>query len=445
MGIQIIILGNEDDNMNKSTKDMIVMGFALFAMFFGAGNLLFPPFLGLITGQDWIIGFTGFILADVGLSLLAILAVARCDGNVGRVFSRAGEKFSVALGVAIMICLGPLLAIPRTAATTFEMGVQPLFSNFNSVIFSIIFFGLTLVLTIKPSKVVDIIGSYLTPALLVALLALIGIGVFNPLGTIEPSRISGVFSEGIYKGYQTLDALGAVSLSAILIVSLSDKGYTKQDEKVKLIFKAGLIAAAGLFIVYGGLTYLGASVSTMFDSNISQATLIVSITEMLLGYPGKVILALIVALACLTTAIGLVSATGQYFSQLTNNKIKYEMIVIIVCIFSSVVSNFGVDTIIQFSSPILTLIYPPTIVLIVFTLFGDKINNDNVFKFATYTALFISVLNVSASFGIKIPVINSLPLADLGFNWVLPALIGGLIGSFIKDKSSNDSTKKQVA
>lgn len=431
--------------MNKSTKDMIVMGFALFAMFFGAGNLLFPPFLGLITGQDWVTGFTGFILADVGLSLLAILAVARCNGEVGKVFSRAGEKFSVALGVAIMICLGPLLAIPRTAATTFEMGVQPLFSNFNSVIFSIIFFGLTLALTIKPSKVVDIIGSYLTPALLIALLALIGIGVFNPLGTIEPSRISGVFSEGIYQGYQTLDALGAVSLSAILIASLSDKGYTKQDEKVKLTFKAGLIAAVGLFIVYGGLTFLGATVSTMFDSNISQAGLIVSITEMLLGYPGKIILALIVALACLTTAIGLTSATGQYFSKLTNNKIKYETVVIVVCVFSLVVSNFGVNTIIQFSAPILTLIYPPTIVLILFTLFGNKINNDNVFKFGTYTALFVSVLNVATSFGAKIPVINSLPLADFGFNWVVPALIAALIGSFVKSKNSNRNSKKQAA
>lgn len=431
--------------MNKSTKDMIVMGFALFAMFFGAGNLLFPPFLGLITGQDWITGFTGFILADVGLSLLAILAVARCNGEVGRVFSRAGEKFSVALGVAIMICLGPLLAIPRTAATTFEMGVQPLFSNFNSVIFSIIFFGLTLALTIKPSKVVDIIGSYLTPALLIALIALIGIGVFNPLGTIEPSRISGVFSEGIYQGYQTLDALGAVSLSAILIASLSDKGYTKQDEKVKLTFKAGLIAAVGLFIVYGGLTFLGATVSTIFDSNISQAVLIVSITEMLLGYPGKIVLALIVTLACLTTAIGLTSATGQYFSRLTNNKIKYETVVIVVCVFSLVVSNFGVNTIIQFSAPILTLIYPPTIVLVVFTLFGNKINNDNVFKFGTYTALFVSVLNVAASFGVKIPVINSLPLAGFGFNWVVPALIAALIGNFVKSKNCNKKSKENIA
>ena len=429
--------------MNKSTKDMIVMGFALFAMFFGAGNLLFPPFLGLITGENWVIGFTGFILADVGLSLLAILAVARCNGDVGRVFSRAGNKLAVVLGTAIMICLGPLLAIPRTAATTFEMGVQPLFSNFNSVVFSIIFFGITLILTIKPSKVVDIIGAYLTPALLIALIALIGIGVFNPLGTIEPSKISGVFSEGIYQGYQTLDALGAVSLSAILITSLSNKGYTKQDEKVKLIFKAGLIAAAGLFIVYGGLTFLGATVSGMFKTNISQAALIVSITEMLLGYPGKLILALIVALACLTTAIGLVSATGQYFSQLTNNKIKYETIVIVVCLFSLVVSNFGVNTIIQFSAPILTLIYPPTIVLIVFTLFGDKIKNNNVFKFATYTALFISILNVTASFGVEIPVINSLPFTSLGFNWVLPALIAAFIGSFVKTRNTQSQVKSK--
>ena len=159
--------------MKKINKDIIIVGFALFAMFFGAGNLLFPPFLGLITGKSWLIGFSGFILADVGLSLLAILAIAKCSGEVGKIFSRAGHKLSIALGCAIMICIGPLLAIPRTAATTFEMGIQPIFNNFNAVIFSVIFFAITLLLTIKPSKVVDIIGSYLTPALLIALLVLI--------------------------------------------------------------------------------------------------------------------------------------------------------------------------------------------------------------------------------------------------------------------------------
>ena len=418
--------------MKKTNKDIIIVGFALFAMFFGAGNLLFPPFSGLITGKSWLTGFTGFILADVGLSLLAILAIAKCNGEVSKIFSRAGHKLSIALGCAIMICIGPLLAIPRTAATTFEMGIQPIFSGFNSIVFSIIFFGITLLLTIKPSKVVDIIGSYLTPALLVALLVLIGMGIFNPLGEIQPSTIEGVFSEGVFQGYQTLDALGAVSLGAVIITSIANKGYTKQKEQVSMTFKAGLVAGAGLLVVYGGLTYLGATVSGLFESNVSQAGLIVSITEMLLGFPGKVILGIIVMLACLTTAIGLTSATGQYFSKLSNNKVKYETIVTVVCVFSLVVSNFGVDKIIQFSAPILTFVYPPTIVLVVFTLFGEFIKNDNVFKFGTYAALFISILNIMSDFGVKVPLINNLPLYSLGFNWVVPVIIASVIGFFVK-------------
>ncbi len=418
--------------MKKTNKDIIIVGFALFAMFFGAGNLLFPPFLGLITGKSWLTGFTGFILADVGLSLLAILAIAKCNGEVSKIFSRAGHKLSIALGCAIMICIGPLLAIPRTAATTFEMGIQPIFSGFNSIVFSIIFFGVTLLLTIKPSKVVDIIGSYLTPALLIALLVLIGMGIFNTLGEIQPSTIDGVFSEGVFQGYQTLDALGAVSLGAVIITSIANKGYTKQKEQVSMTFKAGLVAGAGLLVVYGGLTYLGATVSGLFESNVSQAGLIVSITEMLLGFPGKVILGIIVMLACLTTAIGLTSATGQYFSKLTNNKVKYETIVTVVCVFSLVVSNFGVDKIIQFSAPILTFVYPPTIVLVVFTLFGEFIKNDNVFKFGTYAALFISILNIISDFGVKVPLINNLPLYSLGFNWVVPVIIASVIGFFVK-------------
>ena len=431
--------------MKKTNKDIRIVGFALFAMFFGAGNLLFPPFLGLITGKSWATGFTGFILADVGLSLLAILAIAKCNGEVSKIFSRAGHKLSIALGCAIMICIGPLLAIPRTAATTFEMGIQPIFNNFNSIVFSIIFFGITLLLTIRPSKVVDIIGSYLTPALLIALLVLIGMGIANPLGDIQPSTIEGVFSEGIFQGYQTLDALGAVSLGAVIITSIANKGYTKEKEQVSMTFKAGLVAGAGLLIVYGGLTYLGATVSGLFDSNVSQAGLIVSITEMLLGFPGKVILGLIVMLACLTTAIGLTSATGQYFSKLSNNKVKYEVIVTVVCLFSLVVSNFGVDKIIQFSAPILTFVYPPTIVLVVYTLFGKFIKNDNVFKFGTYAALFISILNIVSDFGVKVPLINSLPLYSLGFNWVVPVLIASVIGFFVKSNSKFKSGQRDIA
>ncbi|MGL5640995.1 MAG: branched-chain amino acid transport system II carrier protein, partial [Paraclostridium sp.] len=291
--------------MKNTNKDIIVVGFALFAMFFGAGNLIFPPFLGVISGESWITGFSGFILADVGLALLAIAAAAKCGGDVNKILSRSGKTLATIIGVAIMICLGPLLAIPRTAATTFEMGVQPIIGNsISPVIFSIIFFVIVLLLTIRPSKVVDIIGKILTPALLIALAALIIKGVITPLGEISPNTlVDGVFSTGVSQGYQTMDALGAVALSTIVIASLHNKGYKEDSEKIKLTIKAGIVAGVALCLVYGGLTFLGATISQGYAgqdiSTISQTSLIVGITEALLGYPGKVILGIIVALACL--------------------------------------------------------------------------------------------------------------------------------------------------
>lgn len=425
------------NNTNKTNKDVIVVGFALFAMFFGAGNLIFPPFLGVTSGQEWLKGFGAFILSDVGLSFLAVIAVAKCRGDVNLVLQRSGKRLSIILGIAIMMCLGPLLAIPRTAATTFEMGIEPLFSNFNPVLFSVIFFIMTFILTIKPSKVIDIIGSFLTPALLIALAILIIKGILTPLGDINPTAmVDNVFAEGVKQGYQAMDPLGAVALSSVIIISLGNKGYKDDNEKVKLTTKAGLLSALGLALVYGGLTYLGATVSKIYDINVSQASLIVKITSSLLGSPGEIILAIIVTLACLTTAIGLTSATAQYFDKLTNGKIKYEAVVTVICIFSAIVSNFGVSSIIQFSGPVLDIIYPPTIVLVVMTLLGDKIKNDNAFKGATYMALFISILTVINSKTGSIPFISKLPLASFGFNWIIPVLIAGIIGNFIISKEN---------
>lgn len=417
--------------MNKKNKDIIITGFALFAMFFGAGNLIFPPYLGVITGDKFLVGFLGFIIADVGLSLLAILAAAKTDGDTEKVFGRAGKLFAVILGSAIMICLGPLLAIPRTAATTFEMGVSPIVPGFNSVLFSTIFFAITLALTIKPSKVVDIIGSYLTPALLVCLLVIIAIGIINPIGSLNEASIQNVFNEGILQGYQTLDALGAICLSAVLIKSLVQKGYKEEKDRVGILLKSGFIAAIGLAVVYGGLTYLGATVSSVYDSTVSQSTLIVAITIALLGTPGKIILSLIVTLACLTTAIGLTSATAEYFSTLTKNKLKYEHIVIAVCIFSLAISTLGVGAIIKISAPILSLIYPATIVLVMMTIFKKYVKNDNIVKGATYVALIMGILMAAKDLGVNVVFIDLLPFANLGFCWVVPAVIGGLLGSLI--------------
>lgn len=338
-----------------------------------------------------------------------------------------------------MICLGPLLAIPRTAATTFEMGIQPIFSSVSPVLVSVVFFALTLILTIKPSKVVDIIGQFLTPALLIGLGVLIVKGIITPIGEVsKDAMIENIFANGVGQGYQTMDAIGAVALSTVLISSITEKGYKSADDKVKIALKAGIVAGIGLCLVYGGLTYLGATISTSYTgidiSSISKTSLMVEITEILLGNPGKLVLAIIVSLACLTTSIGLTSATARYFETLTNGKLKYEILVIVICVFSAVVSNFGVNTIIQFSGPILDIIYPATVVLVILTLFSDFIKNNNVFKGATYTAIIISVVTVMNNLGvINTPFITKLPFASLGFNWIVPVIVVGILCSFIKE------------
>ena len=419
-------------------KDVIVFGFALFAMFFGAGNLIFPPYLGIITGPEWLTAFGGFTFADAGLALLAVMATAKYDGDVIALFRRAGGKLAIVLGCADILCIGPFLAIPRTGATTYEMGIMPLLGDAIPIaVFAAIFFILTYILTIKPSKVVDIVGRVLTPALLIALAVIIVKGVISPLGPIvEEPMIQGVVGEGIAQGYQTMDAFAAIALASVLIVSLNEKGYNTVSDKLKAIMKSGVLACVGLALVYGGLCFLGATVSTMYGVDAQQSQVIVNITEGLLGQTGKVILAVCVALACLTTSIGLTSATGQFFEKLSGGKLKYKTVVLAVCIFSACMASIGVGGIIKVASPVLSIVYPPTIVLVILAFFTEKIQNDNVYKFAVYTSLIVSILTVIQSYGVVMPFLDYLPLKEFGFNWVVPVLIAGVIGHFVPGKNS---------
>ena len=424
--------------MNKN-KDILIIGFALFSMFFGAGNLIFPPYIGISSGSSWLISFLGFILADVGIILLSIIAISKA-GSLQNVIGRAGKKFGITLEFLMMLCLGPILVIPRTGATTFEMSILPLAKNFNPVLFSVIFFSITLLLTIKPTKVMDIIGKFLTPILLLSLAFLIVKGIVSPIGNLEDVNSSDLFITGVTQGYQTMDALGIGGIVALIMTSLVSKGYTDRNENISLAIKSALIACVGLTVVYGGLTFLGATASSLYDTNISQTALLINITHQLLGSTGTIMLAIVVGFACLTTSIGLTSVTGKFFEDFTNKKLKYEHIVIFICVFSAIVSNFGVDKIIQIAIPILSLIYPVTIVLVVMNIFKKIIPNDMTLKGAAYATLLISLLNVIDSLGLSIQFVHQIPLASLGFNWILPAIIGGIVFSFIPAKSKSTTT-----
>lgn len=423
----------------KKNIDILIIGFMLFSNFFGAGNLIFPPFLGATSGAHWFTSFLGFVISDIGIILLSIYAIAKA-GSYQSIVGRAGKKFGLALEIIMMLCLGPILVIPRTSATTFEMSITPLLGNFNPLLFAFIFFSIVFLLTIKPSKVVDIIGRYLTPVLLGALTILIIKGILSPVGTLNSSIESDtLLLNGITQGYQTMDALGTGGITAFIMLAFKNKGYKDETEISSLTIKSALVACVGLTIVYGGLAYLGATMSSLYTGDISQTQLLVSITSALLGNAGIILLAIIVALACLTTATGLTSITANYFSELTKNKIKYKHIVSGICLFSMLMSILGVDKIISMAVPILTVLYPVAIVLVLMSSLPKIFTNHLMFKGAAYTTLIISILSVIDSSYMPIAFIHKLPFNQYGFNWLIPAMIGALIGLLLYKISSSNN------
>ena len=422
--------------MDKSGKkkfgaDSIVVGFALFSMFFGAGNVIFPPYLGFGAGTQWVNGFLFYFIADIGLALFALFTLLKVGGSEN-ITGRIGSVASNILMSAIILCIGPMVAIPRTAATTFEMSVAPLISGVSPVIFSVAFFIVVLLLSIRQSAVIDVVGKVLTPALLIGLLVLIIKGIISPLGSIVNPHVdsSFVIVNGIKSGYQTMDVLAALAFGIIILKSAQEKGYSDARESSKMIRAAAVIAGVLLLIVYFGLTYLGATSASLFSLGISRAELVIGIVQRLLGKVGLVIFAVVVALACMTTAVALVSSAASFFEKLTKGRLSYAALVIIICVFSAVISNLGLDRIVAVASPILDIVYPPTLVLIALSWFGDRLSRG-VYRWAVIGALIASVLSTLSLYGVSVPIVNTLPLASLGLGWIVPAAGFGIVAYVI--------------
>ena len=428
-------------NKKKLITDSVVVGFALFAMFFGAGNVVFPPYLGLHAGEQWANGFLFYFIADIGLALIAMFAILHA-GGADNITGRIGHVASKVLMCAVILCIGPMVAIPRTAATTLEMSVTPFFSGMSPVVFSIIFFAVILLLSIKQSAVIDIVGKILTPALLIGLLILIVKGFVSPIGDIVDTGVSAseVTVNGIKSGYQTMDVLAAMAFGIIILSSADEKGYTDSKSAAKMIGIAAALSGVLLLIVYFGLTYLGATASTVFPTDISRANLVIGIVELLLGKAGLIIFAIVIALACITTAVALVSSAASFFAKLANDKISYSVFVVVICVSSAVISNLGLDMIIAIATPVLDIVYPPMLVLILLSWFGDKLHKS-VYVSSVAGSLIASVLATASLYGMNVPVIDSLPLASLGLGWLTPAAVFGLVAYLVsKVKFQNAQT-----
>ena len=412
------------------TRQFFVSGFALFAMFFGAGNLIFPPYLGKTGGQDWILGFLCFFLVEA-LSCVGIYATIHGGGSTQSMDKSIGAKPGVILNTAAILCTGVFIAPPRTAATTYEMGIRPLFDGIGLLPFSILFFAIVVVLTIRPSRVVEIIGKCLTPALIVGILILIVVGIVNPIGEIAPSTSSNIVQDGVLAGYQAMDILSVAGFAIIIQNSMVQSGWKTWEEQRPQVAGSAGVAALLLAVVYGGLTYLGASTGSAFGNGLDQAALIVAITQELLGQAGVVILAVVVTLACLTTAIGLFGATASYFERMTRGHLPYRAGILILAVIGCAICNLGLSAIIALGSPVLSVICPPFMTTVVLLAFQSWISRPGLYKGAALGATLAALVLTVQQYLHVIPVVEQLPFFDYGFGWLLPAAAGGVIGALL--------------
>ena len=433
--------------MTNRKKDILISGLALFAIFFGAGNLIFPPYLGVITGDGWLATMVGFLLADPVIPILTVIVTAAAGGRAVDIGKRVGDKFAKILTLLAIICIGPAFAIPRTAATTYEVGFQSFFPNLPIWVVTIVFFAITFALSFKESNVVNIIGKYITPALLVFLFIVIVKAIISPIGKpVDVPVEGGYFVKGFYEGYQTLDAFASPLFTGIVVADLMRKGYGKVNRKDRLSFiiSVGIVASIFLSLVYGGLTYLGASGSSIFTADDSRVEILVSLVYMTLGNFGKFALSLCVTLACLTTAIGLTSSAGNFIEELTHGKVKYIYTVIVVTIISFLLSSLGVDAIINLAVPVLTIGYPIIIALVFYMIFDKKVPYNMAYILMVIGVTIVAVIETfgkQLGLGALVEIIKSLPLAQFGFTWFIPSLvcfvIGWILGKFGLGKQVN--------
>lgn len=424
----------------KKIIDIIICGFALFAIFFGAGNLIFPPYLGVISGNNWGIANIAFLLSDPLLPILGVIVTALLGGQATDLGKRVSKHFSIIIGAISIILIGPLFAVPRTGATTHEIFVQSFVPSAPQWITSLIFFGLTLYIAIHSHTVIDAIGKYLTPILLFILLLVFIAAVIQPNASFQTTTSTGLFSQSFKEGYQTMDALGAALMAGVVISDLTRRGYTEKKEQHQMMFGVGIVSFILLALVYSSLTYAGATVSTVYDSTIQRPALLIGLIEQLLGSFGKVAMGIAVSFACLTTSVGLITTCGHYFSTLTNGKLEYKKIVVVSVVISFLLSLLGVDALLQLAVPVLSAIYPMVIALIFLSIFDRYIVYNWTYTGAVVGAFFIGGIQAihlfsqmqGGNFLSELAAwTNTLPLNQFGFEWLVPAIIGSVVFTVI--------------
>jgi len=424
------------------TKQTLIIAFALFSLFFGAGNLILPPFLGYNAGDGWIWVLIGFTISAVIIPILAIYGHAKLQGTMLDFANKVSPIFAIIYSILIYI-ISISLPSPRTASVTYEMAIEPFF-EISSLGLSSIYFTLVLIFVLNRTRVLSFIGKFLTPLIVLILLIIICLGLFTETEPIRNSIFNNSFAEGILEGYQTFDAIGGVVVGGVIVISLSLQGKFNYKEKKKMIAKSGLLAGLGLFIIYGGLIALGAHNSTELVVE-NRTELLSTLSLQTLGNIGNTFLSVLVALACFTTAVGIVTGTADFVKGLFGNSQRAFVITGVVgCILGVRMGQLDVHSIINIALPALMFIYPITIVLIILNVIPEKWASKLVFR-GVVLATFIFSIPDFLKFIISeenVALIKELiPLSEYSMGWVLPALLVFIILNGLNFRNKKTDTE----
>ncbi|GAB3945249.1 branched-chain amino acid transport system II carrier protein [Corynebacterium tapiri] len=423
----------------------IATALMLFSMFFGAGNLIFPPQLGLKAGDNFWPAILGFLGAGVVLPVLAIVAIALSGTSVRDLARRSGWLFGLIFPILAYLSIGAFYALPRTGAVSFETAVTPLTgldSLGASAIFNLIFFGVSLALAWFPNAIVSTLGKVLTPMLVILLIVLITIAVAS-YDTISRAPVEPYdqlpAAAGLLEGYLTMDAIAGLAFGIVVISSLRGHGVREGKPLLKATVTSGVIAGVLLAAIYVGLGIIG-RVLPGAENLESGAAILAEASNATMGQAGQFVFSAIVVLACLTTSVGLISATSEFFASIMPG-IKYHVWAVAFTVLSTVLATMGLDTVLAIAAPVIGFIYPPAITLIALALIDSALRNKAhlnwTFRLAIWVAVIWSALTTLVDLGISAlaPIVSWAPLQAQSLGWVLPVLVAAVIGVILDIRS----------
>ncbi|QYK04391.1 branched-chain amino acid transport system II carrier protein [Shewanella zhangzhouensis] len=431
-------------NKQMSFSDTLSLGFMTFAFFLGAGNLIFPPFAGMLAGENMPLAMMGFLVTAVGMPLVGLIAVAKTQGKV---MAYLPAVAATALAVAIYIIIGPAFAAPRTGLVAFEIGAKPFLGDTSTVlalgsislnvaqlIFTLGFFAVTMLLALFPGKLMDSVGKVLTPVLMVLLLSLAISVIMLPSGDVSApvgDYVSSPLIKGVIEGYNTMDTLASLMFGMLIIDLLRKKGVDAPADQTRALVRAAFIAASGLAFVYISLFFLGATAGDIAQGAENGGQILTRYVDREFGTLGALLLSTVVSLACLTTAVGLVSACSDYFNELFP-RIKYRQFVILFSIICAVVANVGLTQLISVSIPVLVSVYPVVIALVAVTFITQYLPNPKVsHRLVLAVALLFGAIDGLKAAGMNMESLSFMPLYAEGMAWLLPTAVTMVICLFI--------------